>query len=139
MTRLLSLVTAAVLLASCNPCNALCVGQLKFVLSEAEATDFAAMPSSARVCVDGTCFERSSELLINGGSLADSWDAPTRTLSVRNDLQPKAATGKVTFTLERDGTQVFRHAWENVEFREYAPNGDACGPVCFAAGPLSSP
>lgn len=125
--------------ASCNPCSAICAGQIKFILTENEAADFTGAPSSVRVCVDGTCFQRASELLINGGSLADSWDATTRTLSVRNDLEPKAATGKVTFTLERDGAQAFRHEWPNVEFREFAPNGEACGPVCFAAGPLSSP
>lgn len=139
MTRLLSFVTAAVLFASCNPCNAICVGQIKFVLSESEAADFTATPSSVRVCVDGTCFERSSDVLINGGSLADSYDAATRTLSVRNDLEPKDGGGKVTLTVERNDAQVFRHEWEKVEFREYAPNGEACGPVCFAAGPLSSP
>ncbi|MGV3622139.1 MAG: hypothetical protein ACO1OB_15050 [Archangium sp.] len=138
MKRLL-FVSLAALFASCNPCNAICVGQIKFILTEREATDFAATPSSVKVCVDGTCFTRDSELLKSNSSLADSYDATTRTISVRNDLEPNAATGRVTLTVMRESTQVFRHEWDNVEFREYAPNGEACGPVCFAAGPLSSP
>lgn len=138
MKRLL-FVSLAALFASCNPCNAICVGQIKFILTEREATDFAATPSSVKVCVDGTCFTRDSELLKSNSSLADGYDATTRTISVRNDLEPNAATGRVTLTVMRESTQVFRHEWDNVEFREYAPNGEACGPVCFAAGPLSSP
>lgn len=131
---------ASLVLAGCCS-QALCVGQIKFVLTEAEAAEFEASPSTLRVCVAGECFERDSETVRGGESFAESYVASTRTVTVRNVIEPNADDlADVSLTITRDGTELLRHEWPQTTFDVYVPNGEACGgPVCFAAGPLSSP
>lgn len=130
MTRLLIALCAAVSVASCGtPCTLIgCVDTIEFAFTDAtqgEVTD----GTVARVCVDGACLDHT----IGSGA---SYDAGTRTLQVWQG-EPAALTGKVTLTISRDGSERLRREWADVTFVTFEPNGQACGPTCHRAGPLT--
>lgn len=131
MKRFVPLALAFVLSGCCG--QALCLGSVRFVLTEAQAADFVAEPSVVRVCFDGACFDESGEAL-----RTRNYDADTRTLTVQHTIEPRGDRGEVTLSvLRRDDTTLFAHTWPDVAFTTFAPNGETCGPVCGSAGPLA--
>lgn len=77
--------------------------------------------------------------MVDEDSFFNHYDAETRTLALQMTVEPENLRGDVTLTVTRDAAELLHHEWRDAAFELFAPNGEACGPVCYSAGPLSAP
>ena len=102
-----------------------CVDTISFVFTPALETELVT-GTTVRVCVGETCLDHG----ISG------YDADTHRLDLFQG-EPAGLRADVTLTLTRDGSERLKRTWPDVAFKAFDVNGEGCGPVCHAAGPLT--
>lgn len=117
----------AVLLTNCGPECTLrgCVDTVSFVFTPALETELVD-GTIARVCVGETCLDHK----------VSAYNPDTHRLDVFQG-EPAGLRADVTLTLTRDGVERLTRTWPQVSFKAFEVNGEGCGPVCHAAGPLT--
>ncbi|MGV3622140.1 MAG: hypothetical protein ACO1OB_15055 [Archangium sp.] len=135
----LALASASLItLASCGQvCTEIgCTQTVRFVLPGEAAMKFEEGPALVRTCINGVCWDASSA---DTASLDVFYDATSRVLQVRHDVNFNGAVADVTLAVSRDGNALFGSEWNDVDFQSEMPNGPSCPPTCRSAGPLTFP
>lgn len=135
------------MLSSCQRCTLkLVVGELAFVLPDAEASALTLAPSTIETCIDGTCW--SDDLDETGQGSITIFNAQSRELAITRTKPtggpngarssvPAEEKSDVSLTISRDGGTVFTRQWADAEFVSTEPNGQGCGELYLLKSPLT--
>ena len=118
----------AVLLAACSTqaCNAMgCSSELVVDVRDV-STKFGPRPVTVTACVDGVCQSQTVSLAGSGGGFFVSGTL------IPADASQESPPLRVSVRVVRAGVGLVEGSTTAAVTR-FAPNGEACGPICFQA------